>query len=116
MAVRAQGSGVDDLGVTALLLLLSIFFFIANPIGSAFGRYPEQQADLYGLEVNQASPLTRARWLLRRLTSSGEVDLGDPEPHPADMFLFYSQFVPDRVQFAFTYDPWSHCGSGDFVK
>jgi len=38
MAVRAQGSGVDDLGVTALLLLLSIFFFIANSIGSAFGR------------------------------------------------------------------------------
>ena len=42
--------GVDDLAsLPALLLLLSVFSFIANPINSAMSRHFEHQADQYGL-------------------------------------------------------------------
>jgi hypothetical protein len=47
----------------------------------------------------------------------GDVNLSDPEPNSVDVFLFYDHpRVADRVQFALTYDPWSHGQSGQFVK
>jgi STE24 endopeptidase len=47
----------------------------------------------------------------------GEVDLADPDPNRLDIFLFYSHpSIPDRIQFALTYDPWAQGGQGEFVK
>ena len=47
----------------------------------------------------------------------GEVDLGDPDPQPMDVFLFYGHpTIPDRIQFSLTYDPWSKREQGEFVK
>ena len=44
--------GLDDLAsLPVLLLLLSIFNFLVDPISNAFSRYIEHQADVYGLEV-----------------------------------------------------------------
>ena len=110
--------GVDDwASLPALLLLLSIFFFIANPIASAFSRYQEHQADQYGLEVTHGLTPDSGQVAAQAFNLLGEVDLADPEPNPADVLLFYSHpSIPDRVQFALSYDPWSHGGSGDFVK
>jgi len=110
--------GVDDwASLPALLLLLSIFFFIANPVGSAFSRYQEHQADQYGLEVTHGLTPDSGQVAAQGFCLGGDVDLADPEPNPVDVFLFYSHPpAPDRVQFALTYDPWSHGGSGEFVK
>ena len=110
--------GVDDwASLPALLLLLSIFFFIANPIGSAFSRYQEHQADQYGLEVTHGLTPEAGQVAAQAFNLLGEVDLADPEPNSVDVFLFYSHpSIPDRVQFALTYDPWSPGGSGEFVK
>ena len=110
--------GVDDwASLPALLLLLSIFFFIANPIASALSRYQEHQADQYGLEVTHGLTPDSGQVAAQAFNLLGEVDLADPEPNPADVLLFYSHpSIPDRVQFALTYDPWSQGGSGDFVK
>ncbi len=47
----------------------------------------------------------------------GDVDLADPEPNPVNVFLFYSHPpIPDRVEFAITYDPWSKGQQPEFVK
>lgn len=110
--------GIDDwASLPALLLLFSIFSFIANPIASAFSRYVEHQADQYGLEVTHGLTRDSGQVAAQAFNLLGDVDLADPEPNPVDVFLFYSHPpVPDRVQFALTYDPWSKGGTGEFVK
>jgi Zn-dependent protease with chaperone function len=110
--------GVDDwASLPALLLLLSIFLFIVNPIGSAFSRYQEHQADQYGLEVTHGLTPDSSQVAAQAFNLLGDVDLADPEPNPVDVVLFYSHpSIPDRVQFALRYDPWSHGGTGEFVK
>jgi STE24 endopeptidase len=110
--------GVDDwASLPALLLLLSIFLFVVNPIGSAFSRYQEHQADQYGLEVTHGLTPDSGQVAAQAFNLLGDVDLADPEPNAVDVFLFYSHpSIPDRVQFALRYDPWSHGGTGEFVK
>ena len=47
----------------------------------------------------------------------GDVDLADPEPNRVDVFLYYDHPpIPDRLQFALTYDPWSKGEQPEFVK
>ena len=100
-----------------MLLLLSVFAFAANPITSAFSRHQEHQADQYGLEVTHGLTPDSGQVAAQAFNLLGDVDLADPEPNPVDVFLFYSHpSIPDRVQFALTYDPWSHGESGEFVK
>ena len=115
---RWEVRGVDDwASLPALLILLSIFFFIANPIGSAFSRYQEHQADQYGLEVTHGLTDDSGQVAAQAFNVLGDVDLADPEPNPVDVVLFYSHpSIPDRVQFALSYDPWSHGSTGEFVK
>jgi STE24 endopeptidase len=44
--------GLDDwASLPALLLLITIFSFLANPITNGFSRFEENQADIYSLEV-----------------------------------------------------------------
>jgi STE24 endopeptidase len=110
--------GLNDwASLPALLLLLSIFGFIAGPITSAFSRHDEHQADQYGLEVTHGLTPDSGQIGAQAFQVLGEVDLADPEPNPIDIFLFYSHPpIPDRIQFALTYDPWASGGSGEFVK
>ncbi|MGB8541703.1 MAG: M48 family metallopeptidase [Candidatus Acidiferrales bacterium] len=110
--------GLDDwASLPVLLLLLSIFAFIANPIDSAFSRHIEHQADQYGLEVTHGLTPDSAQTAAQSFQILGEVDLSDPEPNPVDVFLFYSHPpIPDRIQFALAYNPWANGGSGEFVK
>jgi STE24 endopeptidase len=107
----------DWASLPVLLLLLSIFGFIANPIDSAFSRHIEHQADQYGLEVTHGLTPDSAQTAAQSFQILGEVDLSDPQPNPIDVFLFYSHPpIPDRIQFALTYNPWANGGSGEFVK
>jgi Zn-dependent protease with chaperone function len=110
--------GVNDLAsLPALLLLLSVFAFIANPIQSAFSRHDEHQADQYGLEVTHALTPNSSQVAAQAFQILGEVDLADPDPNPLDIFMFYSHpAIPDRVRFALTYDPWSKGEQPEFVK
>jgi len=115
---KCEVRGVDDwASLPALLLLLSVYAFVAGPIGSAFSRHTEHQADQYGLEVTHGLTPDSGQVAAQTFQILGDVDLGDPDPNPVDVFLFYSHPpIPDRVQFALTYDPWSHGQSGEFVK
>jgi Zn-dependent protease with chaperone function len=110
--------GVNDLAsLPALLLLISIFAFIAGPISSAFSRHDEHQADQYGLEVTHGLTPDAPQVAAQAFQILGEVDLSNPEPNLLDVLMFYSHpAIPDRIRFALTYDPWSKGESGEFVK
>ncbi len=110
--------GLDDwASLPALLLLLSVFSFLALPLTSAVSRHYEHQADQYGLEVTHGLTPDSGQVAAQSFQTLGEVDLADPEPNPVDVFLFYSHpSIPDRVNFALTYDPWSKGQSPEFAK
>ena len=110
--------GLDDwASLPVLLLLLSVFSFIANPVGSAFSRHYEHQADQYGLEVTHGLTPDSGQVAAQAFQVLGEVDLADPEPNPVDVFLFYSHpAIPDRIQFSLHYDPWAKGEQPEFVK
>jgi Zn-dependent protease with chaperone function len=110
--------GVDDwASLPALLLLLSIYSFIANPVQSAVSRYFEHQADQYGLEVTHGLIPDSGQVAAQAFQVLGEVDLSDPTPSPVTVFMFYSHPpVSDRVRFSLTYDPWDKGEQPEFVK
>ncbi|HTW25225.1 MAG TPA: M48 family metallopeptidase [Candidatus Baltobacteraceae bacterium] len=109
--------GIDDwASLPVLLLLLSIFSFVANPITSAASRYFEHQADQYGLEVTHGLIPDSGEVAAQAFEILGQVNLSDPKPNPVDVFLFYSHpTIPDRIHFALTYNPWANGGHGEFV-
>jgi STE24 endopeptidase len=110
--------GLDDwASLPALLLLLSVFSFVASPVGSAISRHYEHQADQYGLEVTHGLTPDSGQVAAQAFQVLGEVGLSDPDPSPLQVFLFYSHpSIPDRVRFCLTYDPWANGGQGEFVK
>lgn len=121
LARRGEGwqiRAVDDwASLPALLLLISVFSFIGAPIGSAFSRYVEHQADQYGLEVTHGLTPDSSQVAAQSFQILGEVDLSDPDPNPVDVLLFYSHPpIPDRVRYALSYAPWDHGEQPEFVK
>jgi STE24 endopeptidase len=110
--------GPEDLAsLPVLLLLLSVFSFVTNPVSSAFGRYLEHQADQFSLEVTHELTPDSGQIAAQAFQVLGEVDLSDPDPNPVNVFLFYDHPpISDRVRFSLTYDPWSGGGHGEFVK
>ena len=113
-----QIRGLEDwASLPVLMLLLSVFLFVINPIGSAFGRYLEHQADQYGLEVTHGLTPDSGQIAAQAFQVLGEVDLSAPDPNPMNVFLFYDHPpISDRVQFCLTYEPWAGGGQGEFVK
>jgi STE24 endopeptidase len=110
--------GLDDwASLPILMFLLSVFLFVTTPIGSAFSRHLEHQADQYGLEVTHGLTPESGQVAAQAFQVLGEVNLSDPAPNPVNVFLFYDHPpVPDRVRFSLDYDPWSQGGHGEFVK
>jgi STE24 endopeptidase len=110
--------GVDDwASLPALLFLLSVFSFVANPLANGYSRHQEHQADQYGLEVTHGLTPNSGQAAARAFQKLGEVDLADPDPSPVDVFVFYDHpSMPSRIGFCLTYDPWAKGGSGEFVK
>jgi STE24 endopeptidase len=107
----------DWASLPALLLLLSVFSFVSNPLGNAFSRYVEHQADQYGLEVTHGLTPDSAQVAAQAFQILGEVDLADPDPSALNVFWFYNHpSIPDRIRFCLAYDPWSTGGTGEFVK
>src|ERR1700722_7317731 len=107
----------DLASLPALLVLLTIFSFIAGPISSAFSRRDEHQADQYGLEVTHGLTPDSSQVAAQAFQVLGEVDLANPEPNPVDVLMFYSHpATPDRIRYALTYNPWSKGGQPEFVK
>jgi Zn-dependent protease with chaperone function len=110
--------GLDDwASLPALLLLLSIFSFLFDPISNAYSRHVEHQADVYGLEVTHGILPDAAQVAADSFQVEGESSLAEPDPNPLNVFLFYTHPpISDRVKFLLNYDPWSKGEKPEFVK
>jgi STE24 endopeptidase len=107
----------DWASLPVLLLLLSIFAFISNPISSAVSRHYEHQADQYGLEVTHGLTPDSGQVAAQSFEILGQVDLSNPEPNPVDVLLFYSHpTIPERIHYALTYHPWTEGKQPEFLK
>jgi STE24 endopeptidase len=110
--------GLDDwASLPTLLLLLSVFSFLSDPISNAYSRHIEHQADIYGLEVTHGVIPNAGQAAADSFQVEGETSLDDPDPNPVNVFLFYDHPpISDRVRLCLTYDPWSKGEPPQFVK
>jgi STE24 endopeptidase len=107
----------DWASLPALLLLLTLFGFLANILSNSFSRYQENQADVYSLEVTHGIIPDPGQACAYSFQNYGEKVLVDPDPNPPQVFLFYDHPpVRDRVHLCVTYDPWAKGESPQFVK
>ena len=107
----------DWASLPVLLLILSVLSFLGDPISNAFSRHIEHQADVYGLEVTHGVIPNAGRTAANSFQVEGETYLADPDPNPANVFLFYDHPpISDRVRLCLTYDPWSQGEQPEFVK
>ncbi len=110
--------GLDDwASLPALLLLLDLFFSLAEPAFNSFSRYQEHQADIYGLEVIHGIVPDSSETAAEAFQILGEVDLADPNPSAfIKVWLFTHPPLADRLTFAHEYDPWSEGQAPMFVR
>ena len=121
--VRRYGArwGAVDLasrtGFVMLLFALSVAGFITQPVSSAFSRYFEHQADVYGQEAIHGIVADPEKTAVAAFSKLGESWLEDPNPSPLIEFWLYDHpSVEHRAEFAAHYDPWANGGHGEFFK
>lgn len=106
----------DWTSLAVLLLLISVFQFVATPVTNGASRYIEHQADVFGLEVIHGVVPGSPQVAAQAFQILGEKDLEEPDPSPAVVFWFYTHPpIADRIGFALSYDPWSSGASPEFI-
>jgi len=107
----------DYASLPVLILLFSIFSFIATPVISSYSRIQEHHADIYGLEVIHGIVPEPQKVAAEAFQILGEINLSDPNPNPLIKFWLYDHpALDERLQFVRNYDPWSKGESPKFVK
>ena len=92
----------DVASVPLLLMLLEVAFFLLSPIGLAYSRFQEHEADRFALDLthdNRSGALSFVKMM--------ETNLGNPRPGP--IFKFFRSSHPssgERIDFCNTYHPW----------
>jgi Zn-dependent protease with chaperone function len=99
---------VDDwTSVGALLLLVTVLGFFAEPVGNAFSRWEEHAADVYGQEALHGLVPDPQETAVRSFERLGELWLDDPYTNSFVEFWTDSHpSIAERVRFAAQYDPW----------
>ena len=102
-------SSIDDWSSLGLILLLvTVLSFFADPIGNAFSRHIEHQADVYGEEVIHGLVPDPQATMAQSFQRLGELWLDVPHPNRFIVFWTYSHPpTADRMRFAANYDPWA---------
>jgi Zn-dependent protease with chaperone function len=110
--------GVNDLAALPVLMLaLSLLGLVGEPIGNAFSRHIEHQADIYGLEVTHGLFPNNREVAASAFQKLGEKSYDYPTPNPLLVFWSYSHpSISDRIQFALHYDPWNTPAGPKYVK
>jgi len=107
----------DWAALAALLLIVEVLGFLAEPLGNGFSRMVEHAADVYGLEVTHGIVPDSSDEAARAFQVMGEKDLADPNPSAFITFWLYSHPpIAKRVEFAHNYDPWGKGGQPKYVK
>jgi Zn-dependent protease with chaperone function len=122
-AVRRYGQRLgiralsDWASLPLLILIFMLFSFLMGPIGSAFSRYLEHQADQYGLEVIHGIVANPNQTAAQTFQALGENSLDYPYPNPLLVFWTYDHpSIPERLQFVLHYRPWEEGKGPEFVK
>jgi STE24 endopeptidase len=110
--------GIEDLAaLPALLLILAVLSFAAEPLDSAFSRHLEHQADIYGLEVTHGLFPANDEVAASTFQKLGEKSLDYPTPHPLLVFWSYDHpTIRDRIDFVLHYHPWDTPAGPKYVK
>jgi STE24 endopeptidase len=111
------GNVGDWASLPALLLVISVIAFFAQPAGSAFSRMLEHHADIYGLEVIHGIVPDSQQAAAQSFQVLGETSLS--YPYPSRFLVWWLADHPpisDRVPFAANYDPWGQGKDPRFVK
>jgi STE24 endopeptidase len=107
----------DWAAVPMVLLIFSIMSTVSQPIGSAFSRTLEHNADIYGLEVTHGINANSQEAAAHAFQVLGELSLSYPYPSKFVVFWYADHPpIPDRVPFAHNYDPWSKGEQPKYVK
>jgi Zn-dependent protease with chaperone function len=107
----------DWAAIPMLLLIFSIMSTISQPLGSAFSRTLEHNADIYGLEVTHGINANSQEAAAHAFQVLGELSLSYPYPNKFVVF-WYADHPPinERVPFAHGYDPWGKGEQPKYVK
>src|SRR5215469_15123054 len=107
----------DWASLPMIFLIFGILGFFAAPLGSAFSRQLEHNADIYGLEVTHGINPNSQEAGAHAFQVLGEISLSYPYPNRL-LVLWYADHppIPDRVRFAHEYDPWSKGEPPRYVK
>jgi STE24 endopeptidase len=90
-----------------MFLLLTVLSFVAEPIGNAFSRSIEHQADVYGQEVIHGLVPDPQATVVHSFCSDAALWLDDPAPNRFVEFWTYTHpSTEERAEFAAQYDPW----------
>ncbi len=110
--------GINDLAALPVLMLaLSLLSLVGEPIGNAFSRHIEHEADIYGLEVTHGLFPNNREVAASAFQKLGEKSYDYPTPNPLLVFWSYSHpSIPDRIQFALHYNPWQTPDGPKYVK
>lgn len=104
-------------GFVVLLFAVSLAGFLTEPVNSAFSRYFEHQADVYGQEAIHGIVADPQKTAVAAFNKLGESWLEDPNPSPLIEFWLYDHpSVEHRAEFAAHYDPWANGGHGEFFE
>lgn len=100
-------SVADWSSLGALLLVATVLGFLAEPVGNAFSRHIEHQADVYGEEVIHDLVPNPQATMAESFQRLGELWLDLPDPNGFVVFWTYSHPpTASRMRFAAEYDPW----------
>ena len=110
--------GINDLAALPVLMLaLSLLTLVAEPIGNAFSRYQEHQADIYGLEVTHGLFPNNGEVAASAFQKLGEKSYSYPAPNPLLVLWSYSHpTIAQRIRFSLNYDPWHTPAGPKYVK
>jgi Zn-dependent protease with chaperone function len=110
--------GINDLAALPVLMLaLSLLTLVGEPIGNAFSRHIEHQADIYGLEITHGLFPDNGEVAASSFQKLGEKSYDYPAPNPLLVFWSYSHpTIADRIRFALKYDPWDTPAGPKYVK
>jgi STE24 endopeptidase len=107
----------DWASLPLLLLIISLFAFVTEPVTNGFSRYLERQADKYGIEVIHGIVPDANQAAAQAFQALGQNGLSYPHPHRWLVFWTYDHpTISERVQFVRHYNPWAEGKEPEFVK
>ena len=107
----------DWAALVVLMLVISVFSFLSEPITNGFSRGIEHDADVYGQEAVHGivgDPQAVAQQSFQVL---GEATLDDPNPNRfVEFWTFNHPSTASRAAFAAAYDPWAPGATPKYFK